>query len=107
MTHQRSSAWKQHEGLLNIEFLWFQKLPYDNPVTGPAQFITSDDILKSLRHMKNRKAAGSSDVVVEILKAAPDICCEIIADLINTIILQGKVLVDWSDSIIVSLFKGK
>ena len=29
------------------------------------------------------------------------------ADLMNTIIHEGKVLADWSDSIIVSLFKGK
>ena len=42
-----------------------------------------------------------------MLKAATDICCKIIADLMNAVILEGKVPADWSDSIIVTLFKGK
>ena len=50
-------AWKQnYERLLNIEFLWCQNLPHVLPVAGPAQFITPDDVLKSLRRMKNGKA---------------------------------------------------
>ena len=57
--------------------------------------------------MKNGKGAGPSGVVVEMLKAAPDICCKIIADLMNAIIYEDKVPADWSDNIIVSLFKGK
>ena len=55
--------------------------------------------------MKNGKAAGTSGVVSEILKAAPDICRKIIPELMNAIIREGKVPADWSDSIIVSLFK--
>ena len=42
-----------------------------------------------------------------MLNAAPDICWKIIADLMNVIIREGKVPAEWSDSIIVSLFKGK
>ena len=42
-----------------------------------------------------------------MLKTAPDICCKIIADLMNAVILEGKVPADWSDSFIISLFKGK
>ena len=42
-----------------------------------------------------------------MLKSVPDMFCKIIADLMNAIIREGKVPVDWSDSIIVSLFKGK
>ena len=76
-------AWKQHEWLSNIEFLWSQSLPHVDPVAGPAQFITPDEVLKSLRHKKNGKAAGTSGVVAEMLRAAPDICYKIIADLIS------------------------
>ena len=57
--------------------------------------------------MKNGEAAGPSGVVAEMLKAAPDICSKIFADLLSAIIHKGKVLVDWSDSIIVGLFKEK
>ena len=41
-----------------------------------------------------------------MLKAALDICCKIIVDLMNAIILEGKIPADCSDSILVSLFKG-
>ena len=88
--------------MLNIEFLWSQNLHHVDLVAVPAQFITPDDILKSLRHMKNGKVAGPSGVVSEMMKVAPDTCSKIMADMMNTIIHEGKVLADWSDSIIVS-----
>ena len=93
--------------MLNIEFLRSQNLPHVDPVAGPVQFITPDDVFKSLRRMKNKKAAGPSGVATDMLKAAPDICSKTTADLMNTIIREGNVPADWSDSIIVSLFKGK
>ena len=55
--------------------------------------------------MKNGKAAEPSSVLAEMLKAAPDICSKIIADFMNHAL--QKVLSDQSDSILVSLFKGK
>ena len=57
--------------------------------------------------MKNRKVDGPSGVFAEMLKASLYICSKIIADLMNAIIREGKVPVDWSDTIIVSFFKGK
>ena len=54
--------------------------------------------MKLLMCMPDRKAAGPSDVVAEMLKAAHDICCKITADLMNAIIFEGKVPADWSDS---------
>ena len=57
--------------------------------------------------MKNRKATRPSFVVAEIFKAAPDICCKIIADSMSAVLHEGKVPADWNDSIIVSLFKRK
>ena len=92
---------------MNIEFPRSQSLPHVDPVAGPAQFITPDDVLKSPRRMNSGKAVGPSGVVSKMLKAAPDICCKTIADLMNAIIRDGKVPADWSDSIVVSLFKGK
>ena len=51
--------------------------------------------------------ARRSGVVAEMLKAAPDVFCKITADFMNAVIRDGKVPADWSDSIIVSLFKEK
>ena len=55
---------------------------------------------------EDRKAAGPSSVVAEMVKAPPNICCTIIAYLMNIIISEEKVPADCSDSIIM-LFKGK
>ena len=92
---------------MNIKFCVLETLPHIDPVAGPAQVITPDDILKSLRRMKNGKAAGPSIVAAKMLKATFDICCKINADLMNAIILEGTVPADRTDSIIVSLFKVK
>ena len=66
--------------MLNIEFLWSQNLPHVDPVAGPAKFITPDYVMKSLKRMKNGRAARPTGIVAEMLKAAPDICCKVIAD---------------------------
>ena len=57
--------------------------------------------------MKPNKAPGPSGIVAEMLKAAPDTCSQLIADLTNSIVAEGKIPFDWNDSYIVSLFKGK
>ena len=90
-------AWKQHyERLLNIEFPW----SHVDPVVSPAQFITP-------KTLKEWESGWTPGVVADMLKVAPYIYCNIIADLRNAIILEGKVPADWSDNIIVSLFRGK
>ena len=98
---KKKGIWRKHT------WLWPQNPPHVDPVAGLAQFRTPNDVLKSLRRMKNGKAAGPSGVVAEMLKATPDICSKTIVDLMNAIMREGKVPADWSGSIIVSLFKWK
>ena len=57
--------------------------------------------------MKSGKAAGPSDIVVEMIKAAGDTGATMIRDLATAIIRDGKVPTDWEESIIVCLYKGK
>ena len=54
--------------------------------------------------MKLGKSPGSSNVIVEMLKASSDQCSQLIADLINTIIKEGKVPEEWNNSYITTLF---
>ena len=56
--------------------------------------------------MKNGKAPGPSGAVAEMLKGTPDISNKMIADLMNAAIHEGKIPADWSNSIVVRLFKG-
>ena len=64
-------------------------------------------VLPSIQKMKLGKSPGSSNVIVEMLKASSDQCSQLIADLINTIIKEGKVPEEWNNSYITTLFKGK
>ena len=92
---------------MNIDFTWSQNLPHVDDVVSLAQVIIPDNVLKSLRRMKNGKAARPSGVVAEMLKAAPGICSKNIADLVNAVVCKGKVFVDWSGNIVAGLFKEK
>ena len=57
--------------------------------------------------MKLGKSPAPSNIFTEILKASPDQCSQLIADLINSIVKEGKVPEEWNNSYIVSLVKGK
>ena len=64
-------------------------------------------VLKALKKMKVGKAAGPSGIVVERLKASPNLCCKVIAELANAIVREEKMPTEWKESIILSLYKGK
>ena len=64
-------------------------------------------VLKALKKMKVGKAAGPSGIVVEMLKADPNLCCKVIAELANAIVREEKMPTEWKESIILSLYKGK
>ena len=105
----KQNAWKQHyQYLLNVEFPWDEtSLSHIEPSVSPAPFVTANMVLSSIQKMKLGKSPGTSNVIAEMLKASPDQCSELIADLINTIVNKGKVPEEWSNSYIVNLFKGK
>ena len=54
--------------------------------------------------MKSDKAAGPSDTVVEMTRAAGDTSATIICDLASSIIRDDKVPTDWEQSFIVWLY---
>ena len=64
-------------------------------------------VVKSICKIKNGKASGPSGVVTEMLKASSNICCELIADLTNSIVREDAMPCEWDDSFILSVFKGK
>lgn len=57
--------------------------------------------------MKSGKSLSPSSVIVETLKASSDQCSQPIADLINAIVKEWKIPVEWNNSYIVSLLEGK
>ena len=62
---------------------------------------------EAISKMKKGKAPGPSGVSADMIKAGGDISTEMVYDLISDIIKEAETPVDWKESIIINLFKGK
>jgi len=69
--------------------------------------ITCQEVREAMAKMKCGKAAGPSGLVAEMLKAAGEIGVQLLTDLFNAVVKEGKVPADWSKSWVVSVYKGK
>ena len=76
-------------------------------VAGPAIRIEKKMVREAVSKMKKDKAAGSSCVVAEMLKAAGETGIEMITNLTNQIVREGVIPADWDLSTIVNCYKGK
>jgi len=65
-------VWREHfDKLLNVEFSWSRHmLEHENPTCGPAENITVQEVREAIAKSKLGKAAGSSGIVAELLKAS-------------------------------------
>ena len=62
---------------------------------------------KAIDEMENSKAASSTGIVAEMLKASGDIGVNLITKLINAIIRETSVPDEWLKSVMVNIYKGK
>ena len=102
-------VWKDYfEKLLNEEFEWDRDgLEVVEPVSGPCEQITVEDVRSALAASKSGKAAGPSEVVVEMLEASGQAGLQWVTDICNEVVRSGKIPDDWRKSWIVSVYKGK
>ena len=106
---EKLDAWKCHYNrLLNVEFPWDRNsLSEEQPVEGPAIWITEDMVSKSINIMKKGKAAGPSGVVIELIRAGGKEMIRCITILANHIVCVGAIPADWNLSFIINCYKGK
>ena len=107
---EKLCVWKAHyEQLLNVEFdSDDSSLSIELSVEGSATKITTVDMVaEAILKMKEGKACGPSDIVIEMVKAGGDAMLDIITDLINLIIKGEQVPDKWDQSTIINCFKGK
>ena len=106
---EKMKAWVEHYArLLNVEFEWESHLlPEVAPVEGPPPPLTKDLIRKALRKMKCGKAAGTSGIIAEMLKAAGEVGIELLTELTEVVFCNGVIPMDWQESFILNLYKGK
>jgi hypothetical protein len=102
-------VWKDYfEKLLNEEFEWDQgSLEQADAVSGPCENISVEEVRSALASSKSGKAAGPSEVVVEMLEASGEAGLQWVTDICNEVVRSGKIPTDWRNSWIVSVYKGK
>ena len=83
-------AWKSYqEKLLNTDFAWEKNtLSQADTVSGVPCFRDRDMVRESISELKNRKAAGTLGAVSEMVKAVGEPAVDMIADLVNQIIVE-------------------
>ena len=79
----------------------------ESPVEGQSEPITLEMITKAINKMASGKAAGPSGIVAEMLKPLGEAGVAEVRDLIEDIISEGFIPIDWQESYIVNLYKGK
>lgn len=104
---EREKVWREYmEKLLNEENNW------DGDVAASineaeVEYITKVEVIEALKKMKTGKAAGFSNVVTEMLRAAGVWGIEKMTELFNMIIRNKQIPEDWEKSIILPIYKGK
>jgi hypothetical protein len=98
------------EKLLNEENEWDGVTDWqlkDNSEDTEVSWIREDEVAKSLKKMKEGKAAGMSGIVAEMISAAGSVGTEWLTELCNLIVREGHIPSDWKKSILVPVYKGK
>src|SRR5664279_6408740 len=100
------NVWKEcFEELLNEEFDWKKEnLEQVSKVPGECEGITFEEVKVAIKKAKLGKAAGPSGVVAEMLKAAGDVGIQLMTDLCNAVVTEGKIPQDWRKSWMVSVY---
>ena len=103
----RGRVWKEHmERIMNEENEWDQRVEA-NLVEGPVERVSREEVVEAIGEMKAGKAAGPSEVSVEMIKASGAIGIEVMTKLCQGV-LDGRGMPDeWALSVVVPIFKGK
>jgi len=102
-------VWKDYySNLLNEEFDWNREgLETVDPVVGPGEEFTYQEVKAAIALTKNGKAAGPSEVVSDMLKASGVAGAQMVTKLCNAVAKENKIPSDWTKSLMVNVYKGK
>ena len=74
---------------------------------GPVERVSREEVVKVIRDMKARKAAGCSKVTVEMIAASGEIGIGVMVELCQGVLDGRGMLDEWVLSVVVPIFKGK
>ena len=103
----KGRVWKEHmERIMNEENGGDQNVQADL-VEGPVERVSREEVVKALGKMKPEKAAGPSEVSVEMIAASGEIRIDVMVELCQSV-LDGRGMPDERVlSVVVPIFKGK
>ena len=68
--------------------------------------ITAEEMMKAVKHLKNKKASGLDCISNEMIKASSSVLPNLYVDIFNTILRSGVFPSLWRENFIKPLFKG-
>ena len=103
----RGRLWKDHmEMIMNVENEWGQMAKADM-VEGPVEKVTYEKVMKAMNRMKLGKAAGPSEINMDMIKASGEFGVGVLKKLCQRV-LDGKSMPEeWKTSVVVPIFQGK
>ena len=103
----RGKLWKDHmKKIMNVENEWDQMAEADM-VEGPVEEVTYEEVIKAMNKMKLGKAAGPSEVNMDMIMASRKFGVGVLKKLCQRV-LDGKGMPEeWKTSVVVPIFKGK
>jgi len=99
--------WKEYfEKLLNEEYPKevLESMSWNEGLIG---LVGEEEVRDAVKAMKKKKAVGPDGVPVEVWKMLGDVSIGWLKNLLNKILIEGKMPEDWRKSFIVPIFKGK
>ncbi|XP_047988405.1 uncharacterized protein LOC125228012 [Leguminivora glycinivorella] len=78
-----------------------------SPVLGPTAEVTTGEIIKEIRNMKNNKAQGPSEIPIEVWKHTGHRGIDWLRKLFNRLIAGQKIPDAWRRSHLIPFYKGK
>ncbi|UYV84087.1 hypothetical protein LAZ67_X001133 [Cordylochernes scorpioides] len=90
---------EEKENICNIEV----RISPSDPILDPE--ITSEEIGRAIRDLKNNKASGPDDIPNEIIKILPDSYMGLLEQFYNRALIMGHYPTIWTKSIIHPIFK--
>ena len=103
----RGKLWKEHmEKIMNVENEWDQMVEVDM-VERPVEGVTDEEVMEAMNKMKLGKAAGPSEVNMDIIIASGTFGVGVMKKLCQRVLDGEGMPKEWKTSVVVPIFKGK
>ena len=78
-----------------------------NAVEGAVVCVSRELVLQALNEMKTERAAGPSEVSLNLISASGGVGIQVMAEICQIVLDGFELPAEWAQSIVVPIFKGK